>query len=158
MKELKLKQLEDKDLPLIEKWLNQEYIRKWYNDPEEWLHEMRERNGDFSFLHHFLVYDDTNLIGFCQYYDCYDAQEEWYGVSIPNQKYSVDYLIGEEAYLGKGYGKAIVKTLLDRIKQIDGAKQIVVQPDEDNFPSTKSLLANGFRFDNNLGYYLIDLD
>lgn len=59
-------------------------------------------------------------IGFCKYYDCYDARglEYWFTVNTPGDTFSIDYLIGDEAYLGKGYGKAIVALLSNAIQTI----------------------------------------
>lgn len=40
-----LRPVEDEDIRLLTAWLNKEYIRKWYHDPEEWLTEINNRNG-----------------------------------------------------------------------------------------------------------------
>lgn len=29
------------DFPILEAWLNKEYIKKWYGEPEEWMREIR---------------------------------------------------------------------------------------------------------------------
>lgn len=147
MEKLRLKPVEDSDIELLAKWLNKDYILKWYNDADEWLKEIRERNGEFGFLHHFIVMKNNKPIGFGQYYDCFDVQEEWYIIERPDRMYSIDYLIGEEEYLGKGYGKEIVRLLMDEIYNLSPEAEIVVQPDNDNIPSCKALLANGFVYD-----------
>lgn len=67
--------------------------------------------------------------------------------------FSIDYLIGNEDYLGKGYGKTIVKILTDTVYQVEHAKHIIVQPDKENQASNKALLANGYIFDKNKNYY-----
>lgn len=79
--------------------------------------------------------------------------EDWYDVVQKNDTFSIDYLIGEEAYLGKGYGKAIVSLLTRTIKEKEKAKQIIVQPEKENIPSNKALLSNGYIFDENKDYY-----
>jgi len=109
MNRIVLRPITDLDLALLTSWLNKNYILKWYHDADAWLHEIKERHGIFSWIKHFIVLDGETAIGFCQYYDCYDAKEDWYSVSKPNDTFSIDYLIGEEAYLCKGYGKAIVE-------------------------------------------------
>ncbi|MCD7900127.1 MAG: GNAT family N-acetyltransferase [Bacteroides sp.] len=153
--ELILRPIEDNDIKLLNIWLNKEYILKWYNDADEWLNEIKERNGSFSFLHHFIVLKDDTPIGFSQYYDCFDAQEEWYSINQRNKIFSIDYLIGEEDYLGKGYGKEIVKLLISEIYKQSPEAEIVVQPDNDNIASCKALLANGFIFDKTKDYFLL---
>jgi hypothetical protein len=52
--EITLKPLMDKDIPLFDKWLDKEYINKWFGEKEDWLNEINERNGKYSFLKHFL--------------------------------------------------------------------------------------------------------
>jgi hypothetical protein len=64
MANLRLKPVEDSDIGLLENWLNKDYILKWYHDADDWLKEIKERNGEFSFLHHFIVVKNDKLIGF----------------------------------------------------------------------------------------------
>ncbi len=144
---LELRKIQDDDIPLMKRWLYKDYIIKWYQDPEEWIKEIIQRDNEFKFLNHFIVLYEDKPIGFCQYYKCSDAEEDWYGEIPVKGTYSVDYLIGEEEYLGKGFGKAIIELLVNKIFSIDEAERIIVQPDEENLPSANSLLTNGFCFD-----------
>lgn len=160
MKEITLRPLREEDVTLLTTWLNKDYILKWYHEPEEWLKEIHEREGEYSWIHHFMVMVDNTPIGFCQYYDCYDAKdlEDWYTVTKRKDTFSMDYLIGNEAYLGKGYGKAIVKELTDTIREKEKAKQIIVKPEKENMPSNHVLMANGYLFDKEKDYYYKQLD
>lgn len=156
MKEYKLtlRPVTDSDINLLCEWLHKDYILKWYDDAEEWLNEIEHRNGNFSFLSHYIVLDDKNIpFGFCQFYDCFDAKEEWNSALSPNKMYSIDYLIGEEEYLGRGYGKETVRVLIDKILEVKNPEVIVVQPEQENTASCKALLANGFIYDIEKGYY-----
>ena len=72
--------------------------------------------------------------------------------------FGIDYLIGNETYLNKGYGKAIVKLLTDTIKQTECARQIIVQPEKENHSSNHVLLANGYIFDEQMNCYCKSLD
>jgi RimJ/RimL family protein N-acetyltransferase len=148
-----LKPLEDRDLPLVKEWLYKDYIKKWYDDPEEWLYEMKERKGAFHFIQHFIVCDENGPIGFCQYYDCFEAKEDWYSVDRPQSVFSMDYLIGEETCLGRGLGKEIVRILSDIIRVVEKAHEIVVQPEKENIASCRALLANDYVYDEEKGYY-----
>jgi RimJ/RimL family protein N-acetyltransferase len=156
MDELTLRPLEDANLPLVAEWLNKPHIEKWYAPVDEWLAEIRERNGRFSWLRHFVVMDGDVPVGFCQYYDCFDSAglEDWNGREFPRrgEVYSIDYLIGEENYLGKGYGKALVRMLTDMMFAL-GAREIIVDPDEENARSSGVLTANGYTYDDALGYF-----
>jgi len=135
----------DHDLPVIEGWLNAEHVSPWFENPEEWMRELRERNGEFSFVSHLIAEMDGIPIGFCQYYDCFYAKryEDWHEVSSPGLKYSLDYMIGDPDYLGRGLGKEMIAKLMVILKDA-GAREIIVDPDKENIPSVKAFLANGF--------------
>ena len=82
---------------------------------------------------------------------------ENYGIKQTNKKtYSIDYLIGEENYLNKGYEKEIIRQLIEKVKT-EGGKEIIVQPDMENVRSNKIILANGFEYNENKKYYYKEL-
>ena len=143
-----LRPIHDDDINIMKVWLYKDYIHKWYKEPEEWLLEIQNRKEEYSFIHHYIVSSDNVPIGFCQYYSCHDVYEEEYK-SFPREgTYSIDYLIGEKAFLKKGIGKIIVKRLIEKIHAHPDAKLIVVQPELENFSSCNVLRANEFMFDN----------
>lgn len=156
-KKLYIRELKDSDIELFTSWLNKDYILKWYENPADWLNEVENRDDEFKFINHYIVMCDDIPIGFCQYYDCYYAKEEWYDVKNSNSLFSIDYLIGEEEYLNKGYGKAIINILTNSIKHNTSAKQIVVQPEKENIPSNKALQSVGYVYDKKRGYYVLDI-
>jgi len=146
----------DQDIKLFEHWINKDYIKKWYGNLNDWIYEVNNRNGEFNFIKHFIVNFNDQKIGFCQYYDCYYAQEEWYKIENVKKTYSIDYLIGEENYLNKGYGKIIIKKLIEKIKT-EGGNEIIVQPELENKASNRVLIANGFKFNKEKNYYYLNL-
>jgi len=147
-----LERLTEEAVVLVEQWLQKDYIKKWYDPIDEWIYEIRNRDGEYRFIKHFIVKCNSQKIGFCQYYDCFTAQEDWYKVDKNNQTYSIDYFIGEEDYLNKGYGKEIVRQLIEKVIMENG-KEIIVQPDIENIKSNKVLLANGFVYKENEKYF-----
>ena len=159
--EITLKQLTDEDIPLFESWLDKEYIKRWFGDKEDWLNEINERNGKYSFLTHFIVFHNGREIGYCLYGDCFyikDLEEEGhdfkslYGdVTVKNHTYEIGYLIGEEGYLNKGIGKIIIQLLEAKLIEI-GAREMVTDPCEKNIISVKALLSNGFKKKNDGDY------
>jgi RimJ/RimL family protein N-acetyltransferase len=141
---------------LLSEWLNKPYIKKWYDPIDEWLDEVKNRRGEFSWLHHFIVMCDDTPIGFCQYYNCLDSQdcEEWNGRVFDkfSEVYSIDYLIGDENYLGKGCGKELIRILSDYVFSL-GAAEIIVDPDKNNAASNAVLRANGYVFSGEFGFW-----
>ena len=75
MKPITLRIFEDGDRVLFETWVNTDYIKKWYLKPEAWLEEIDGRKNQFFWISHFIVTCGGKPIGFCQYYDCFHANE-----------------------------------------------------------------------------------
>jgi len=150
---LTLRPVEDGDLVQLGKWLNREHVLRWYHDADEWMNEISKRNGEFAFLNHYIVEINGVPTGFGQYYDCFDAKEDWYAAKEPGRMFSIDYFIGEEDYLRRGYGKETVKALIGLIQRRQADAEIVVQPEPENIASGKALLVNGFSYDEKYKYY-----
>ena len=75
-----IKPLRDEDVDTFSKWLAKEYINKWFcPDGEEhkaaWLNEINNRNTQYHYMNHFIVYYNDKAIGFCLYLDCYFEKE-----------------------------------------------------------------------------------
>lgn len=146
---LELRLLKDEDISLVKIWLNKEHIKKWYEIPhlgvtlDDWIFEIKERNGEFKWLTHLIATWEGKPIGLCQYYKCSDSDED-FGVLPVKGSYGIDYLIGEEAYLGKGLGKGIITLLVEKIFSFPDAERVTADIDKDNQASEKSLLSCGF--------------
>ena len=153
---LTLRPVCDKDISLLTSWLNKDYILKWYHDPNEWLAEINERHSTYSWIHHFIVMDGKMPIGFCQYYDCYNANdmEDWYSVTRHGDTFSIDYLIGNEAYLGKGYGKAIISHLINMAFNSLEVSKVDLIVEGDNEAAIKLYLDLGFVIENENRCYI----
>lgn len=147
--ELMLRAFCENDIPLMEKWLYTQHVKPWYEHPNDWLTEIRERYGAFSFITHLIAEVDGKAMGFCQYYDCYNSKdyEDW-GLEIPllGKVYSIDYLIGDPDYLHKGYAKTMINKMIQQLRGL-GATTLIVLPDEKNIASNKLLEASGFAWD-----------
>ena len=148
---LELRLLHDNDIPLIEIWLNKEHIKRWYEVPElgitinDWISELKEYKGEFQWITYLIVLWQDHPIGLCLYYKCVDSSDEDFGTLPLTGSYGIDYLIGEESYLGKGLGKGIVTLLVDKIFSLQGAQRITADIDKNNKASKKTLLSCGFK-------------
>ncbi len=152
-----LREFTDADMPLFKTWLYAPHVAKWYRDPKDWIHEIEKRRHEFSWLHHFMADQGGRSIGFCQYYACADAGEAWYGGTDIDGTYSIDYLIGEASFLGKGLGRAMIGELIRLIRAKPGARRIIVQPEPENTASCRTLLSCGFGFDAADALYRLEL-
>jgi len=159
-KEIILKPLANEDVHIFSKWLNKDYIYKWFcpdgeEEKEAWLNEVKNENGNYNHMKHFMVHYNDITIGFCIYFDCHFEQEysqEMYGTIFEeNYAFEIGFCIGEEKYLNKGIGKIIVKKLEEKIIEM-GGKVILADPSEENIASIKTLLSNGFVKNKNCDY------
>ncbi|OQA13913.1 MAG: Aminoglycoside N(6')-acetyltransferase type 1 [Firmicutes bacterium ADurb.Bin356] len=146
---LELRLLCDNDISLVEAWLNKEHVKRWYEIPhlnitiDDWMSEIKQRGGEYRWLTHLIAVLQGRPIGLCQYYKCVDSDED-FGTLLLTGSYGIDYLIGEEAYLGKGLGKEMIALLVDKIFSFPDARRVTANIDKNNKASEKALLSCGF--------------
>lgn len=146
---IELRELNDSDILLIKTWLHKDHVKKWYEIPhlgvtiDGWLMEIKERNNEFNWLHHFIVIYDGQEVGLCQYYNCKDSDEDFGDLEVEGA-YGIDYLIGEESCVGKGVGKQMLNALIDKIFSLPDALRITADIDKNNKASEGVLLSTGF--------------
>ena len=154
---VQLRDMELSDLPFFREWLALPHVAAWYHDPEDWIDEVAQQSGAFAFVQHFIYESAGRPVGFCQYYPYWLSGEDWHG-NIPLEgTYSIDYMIGDPKFLGKGYGKAMIGSLLEQIKTLPEACRVIVQPEPENQASCGALLSCGFCFDAENQIYLLAL-
>lgn len=150
---MKIREFRLGDLKIMGAWLEQDYIRNFWGDPQDWIKEISE-NISADWVKYFIVEYNTP-IGFLQYYETDKApQGEW--SDEPIGTVGIDYLIGEKEYLGKGYGSKTVHLLVELIKSKKEYDYIVADPIVANVSSIKVLENNGFKLNAN-GLYCLDL-
>ena len=155
--EITLKPFADGDISLLEQWLQAEHVKPWFEHPDHWLHEARNRDGEYRFIRHFIIYADGAPIGFCQYYPYWESGEAWQGALPVEGTYSIDYMIGEAACLRKGCAREAIRYMIGMVAAEPDAKRLIVQPDQDNHASCNALQSAGFTFDGANGVYLMEL-
>lgn len=154
---LSLRIMKDSDIDFMKDWLYQDYVAKWYEHPSSWLNEILHRTDVFFWIHHFIVECKGVPIGFCQYYEYSQSGEDWHDNIELEGTYSIDYLLGNRKYLGQGFGKEMVHLLIEEISKQEGAKRIIVKPEEDNKASCNTLRSAGFSYETEKELYLYRL-
>lgn len=150
---MKMREFTLKDIDMMRMWLEQDYIQKFWGDPQDWINEITE-NINADWVKYFIV-ECNNPIGFLQYYETDKApQGDW--SNEPIGTVGIDYLIGDIDYIGKGYGSKIVRLLVDFIKTKNEYAYIVADPVSENLSSIKVLVSNGFKQNSN-GLFCLDL-
>ena len=152
-----LRDFRDTDKEFFQAWLREPHVASWYEHPEDWVYEIKHRHTEFSWIRHFIAECGGVPVGFCQYYEYRLGGEAWHGDIDADGAYSIDYLIGNRDYLGRGLGKEMVLALIGRIAACESARRIIVQPDERNKASCGALLSAGFAFDAKNKLFRLDL-
>lgn len=146
---LEFRLLDDHDLSLVEFWLNKEHVKRWYEIPHmgitinDWMSEIKEHSGKFQWITYLIALWKGRPIGFCLYYKCVDSDED-FGTLPQKGAYGIDYLIGEEAFLGKGLGKEMVTAMVNKIFSFPDALCVTADIDKNNRASEMTLLSCGF--------------
>ena len=154
---IRMRPMVAEDLAVFQHWLYTAHVAQWYHEPLDWIVEVEQQDGAFHWLRHYIVEHNDTPIGFCQYYACVDSEEPWGGYTALGGSYSIDYMIGEREYLGRGFGRQIVCALIEMIRAHSDAKRIVVQPESENKASCGVLLACGFAYDLERDIYVFTL-
>jgi len=144
---LKLRMMAKADWPLMEKWLNQAFIKRWLTEPESWLKEIRNEGGAFSWIRHFMAGLSGETIGFAQYYECALTGDGQAWQNEAPGTFGIDYIIGREELIGRGLGKELVGCICDLLIIEEKPAFIIADPDPENAASIKSLIFNGFDLD-----------
>lgn len=162
MSDITLRSLTDKDIPLIEKWLNKDHVKRWYEIPrlgitiQDWITEIKAYKTDFKWITYLIVLYDDIPVGLCLYYQCADSIGEDFGTLPLAGSYGIDYLLGDETLLGKGIGKKMIIALTEHVFALPDAQRITADIDSDNIASQKTVTSCGFTLvDANKSRYVI---
>ena len=75
----------------------------------------------------------------------------------PAGTFGIDYFIGEETYLKKGFGNMLIKALVIHIMSHEQARRIIADPVPENQSFNRCVGKNGFELDEDTGLYFKDL-
>ena len=121
------------DVPMLQKWDEKEHLcdpnvmgdadfNEW-----DWETELTKT----PHWRHMLVAEAENgePIGFVQIIDPLEEESHYWGLDCPPNLRAIDIWIGEEAYIGKGYGTAMMeKTLKDYCFSNSSVVAVLVDP------------------------------
>ncbi len=136
---LRFKPLEVTDLELVYVWVQQPFVKRWFKHlvmPWQEFQESFHYRLQCPTLSIFIVETLNKPIGFIGYYDASEFPDGG-GYDEPEGTYGIDLFIGEEDYIGKGYGTAmltqfIAKMLNERSAFHKPITKIIVDPHTEN--------------------------
>ena len=145
------------DLQLMVEWLKKAHVHEWFASHKEITEAFVDYvfiNGD-KFIQRWIFQINGEDIGYIQNYfyeDDKDISERYINeIGAKSGSATLDFFIGDEEYVHKGYGKFIVKQFIkEKIFSDARCKNIIVGPRTKNLASIKTLEANGFRWFKNV--------
>lgn len=140
------------DIDLLHNWLNNKHVHQWYDkDKTNTIEEVKKRYlpkilGEKS-TDCFLACIDNKPFGYVQAYRVTDWPEFGDYIGYDHQSASVDLFIGDEEYLGKGYGQSMLHQFLKNVVFTDETiNTCVIGPEPDNQRAIAVYQKVGFRF------------
>jgi len=141
------------DFPLLESWLSQPHVLRWWN--HQFTSEAVERDfgasvdgGEPSESHLALLDGEPiGLILYSRFDDYPEYLEELSPIlEIPQGAVTIDYLIGDPTLTGRGVGSAMIAGFVEHIWQVNPeATCIIVPVNSANQGSWRALEKAGFR-------------
>lgn len=145
---LRFRALTDQDLAVVEGWLAQAHVSRWYlsgSSIEEELGELRKCVTGEEPTQALVVLEDDRPIGWCQWYRCDAYPEHAARVGAQAGDIGIDYAIGEPDRVGQGIGTAMIADLVAHIRREHPACGVIADPEAGNPASRRVLEKNGFR-------------
>lgn len=148
--ELRIRDLQDEDFPLMLKWLTDDRVLEFYGGRDkkytlETLKEHYTESWEDEVIRVIIEYQGKP-IGYGQIYKIYDELYEDYHYPKTNEVvYGMDQFIGEVDYWSKGIGTKYTKMIFDFLKRERNAAAVILDPHQNNPRAIRSYQKAGFR-------------
>jgi aminoglycoside 6'-N-acetyltransferase len=139
--------MDEADLSLVEGWLRQPHVARWYlqgSTLEAELEECRESIRGRQPTHLYVAEEGGRPIGWCQWYRCDDYPDHAAALRTSVGAVGIDYAIGEQDEIGIGRGTELIGALVAFVRDVDPRAAFVADPDATNLASRRVLEKNGF--------------
>jgi len=139
--------LREEDVLLVERWLKEEHVARWWREPVEEAIEKRCAGIEGrSSTRQFLIVLDGRPAGMIQTYRVEDHPDWRRIVRVGNDVAGVDLLIGEPDLVGRGLGPAVLTEFVWSVVFADSEiAAVVATVEEPNRRSWRAFEKAGFR-------------
>lgn len=142
------KPLGKKDLPMFFSWVKKPHIAKWWKSDtyEKFVEKYRPKISAQNYVYPFIIYINEKPIGYIQYYLADKADDGWWckQQGQPVGTVGMDIIIGEEEYIGKGFGPIFIKKFIEKIFKETKVSKIIIDPDVKNEAAIRCYEKVGF--------------
>lgn len=140
------KRVDEAHRSLVHSWLVQPYVSEWFYGQglENTFKHLDEFLAGSSFAQYWLAFDKDHPFAFLitSYVDRpHDELTKW--CSSDGQAITLDMLIGDPNYLGKGYAVQVIHQFL--ISQFPAASEVLIDPEATNLKAIHVYQKAGFK-------------
>ena len=145
------KTLEDKDFPILHKWMNLDFVSRWY-DKRKFIYDDVEREYSMRIkedtpIESYIIYYEEKPIGYIHNFRVYDYPEYALAVLVEKTTYAMDMFIGDQEYTGKGLGKEIIgKFIREIVFQKEDCESCIVGLEKDYPNAIRAYEKAGFTY------------
>lgn len=135
------------DLALVEHWLGEPHVARWFlagSSLEAELEDIRQSVSGEQRVHMFVVIDDGEPVGWCQWYLCEENPGWAAETGAEPGDVGIDYAIGNPGRVGGGVGTEVIGALVELVRAVSPECGVVADPDAKNLASRRVLEKNGF--------------
>jgi aminoglycoside 6'-N-acetyltransferase len=135
------------DLALIEGWLHEPHIARWWltrSTVDEELDDVKQFISGAESFEVLVAELDERPVGWCQWYRWWDSPDEARELGVEPDDLGIDYGLGDPAVLRRGVGTAMIAALVRHVRERTSTGAIVAEPDAANRASCRVLEKNGF--------------
>ncbi|MFB5662620.1 GNAT family N-acetyltransferase [Alteribacillus sp. HJP-4] len=147
-KSLVVRSLTMQERPILEKWLNDPFVLKYYegrDHPFSMDKIMKEFYRDEEGMFRCIVEYHDHPIGYIQYYLVDEPTKKLYHITDNSKAiYGMDQFIGEAHYQNKGIGTALVQAMSAYLIEEMQAELIVMDPQQWNKRALRCYEKSGF--------------
>lgn len=136
------------DLGLVEDWLGEPHVARWFlvgSTVQREIEELRQAVTGQQPTHALMVLDAARPIGWCQWYACHDYPDHAEALGARSGDIGIDYAIGDPTRIGQGTGTALVGAMVAWIRKSHPQAGVVADPEAANVASRRVLEKNGFQ-------------
>jgi aminoglycoside 6'-N-acetyltransferase len=142
-----LRPLRSSDLALVERWLGEPHVARWYlagSSLERELADVRSSVRGGHGVRVLAVLEDDVPVGWCQWHPCSEDPEWAAEIGAGPGDVGVDYAIGKPSAVGRGVGTELVAALMRVVRTERPGCGVMADPEADNVASRRVLEKNGF--------------
>jgi aminoglycoside 6'-N-acetyltransferase len=147
--DLKIRPLEDRDVPLLAKWLSDPTVLQYYEGRDNPFNEEKVHsiffNKDEKVNMCIVIFKDIE-IGYIQYYQLDSDTKTEYGYDHTSDiLFGMDQFIGEPTYWNRGIGRLLISMMVDYLVTTQNADKIVMDPQTWNIRAITCYEKCGFK-------------